>query len=128
MPTDAFEVDEIPSRRWEAALDLIRDGGPLVVVRGEIALGFQRYIGWPKADGLIHVSAFTSSAPSELTDETKARDGEAASRLLSAVVAADPRLAEALDAYGTRFEYVYDYGNGAVRIGTIGEDGSIVLD
>jgi hypothetical protein len=128
VPADAFEVDEIPSPRWEAALDLIRDGGPLVVVRRKIALGFQRYIGWPKADGLIHVSAFTSSAPSEPTDETKARDGEAASRLLSAVVAADPRLAEALDAFGTRFEYGYDYGNGAVRIGTIGEDGLIVLD
>ena len=128
MPTNAFEVDEIPSPRWDLALDLIRDGGPLVVVRREISLGLQRYVGWPSADGAIHVSAFTSSARSQLTQAQMIRDGSAAAKLLRDVVAADPRLGEALDAYGMRFEYVYDYGNGAVRIGTIGSDGEVFLD
>lgn len=128
VPMNAFEVNEIPSPRWDLALDLIRDGGPQVLVRREIALGFQRHVGWPSADGLIHVSAFTEAAPSELTDEAKGRDGEAASALLRDVVAADRRLAEAFDACGMRFEYVYDYGNGAVRIGTISDGGVIVLD
>jgi hypothetical protein len=41
---------------------------------------------------------------------------------------ADPRLAELFDVYGRCVEYVYDYGNGAVRIGVIGEDGSVQLN
>lgn len=125
---NSFEVNEIPSPRWELALDLIREGGPLVLVHREIALGFRRHIGWPNADGLIHVSAFTNAAPSELSDEAMTRDGESASTLLRDVLAADRRMAEACDAYGMRFEYVYDYGNGSVRIGTILDDGAIALD
>lgn len=125
---NAFEVNEIPSPRWDVALDLIRDGGPLVVVRREIALGFQHHFGWPNADGLIHVSAFATLAPSELTDESKNRDGEAAAKLLRDVVAADARLGATFDTYGMQLEYVYDYGNGAVRIGRISEDGDVALD
>lgn len=127
MPKGEFTVDEIPSDRWELALALLRDGGPLVVVRGEIPLGFQRHVGWPNADGMIHVSAFTRSAPSELTDEAVRRDGVAAVGLLQDVVAADPRLTQMFDRYGKCVEYVYDYGNGAVRIGVIGDNGSIAL-
>jgi len=127
MPTSEFAVDEIPSDRWELALALLRDGGPLVVVRRELALGLQRHVGWPKADGLIHVSAFTHSAPSELDEDAVQRDGVAAVGLLHDVVAADPRLAQMLDTYGTCVEYVYDYGNGAVRIGVIGDDGVVAL-
>ncbi len=127
MPTSEYTVDEIPSIRWELALSLLRDGGPLVVVRRELPLGFQRHVGWPNADGLIHVSAFTHSAPSELTEDAVRRDGVAAVGLLQDLVAADPRLAQMLDTYGKCVEYVYDYGNGAVRIGVVGDDGSIAL-
>jgi len=128
MSTNEFAVDEIPSARWDLALALIREGGPLVVVRRELRLGFQRYVGWPKADGLIHVSAFTNSAPSQLTEDAVERDGLAAVALLSDVVVADPRLAQVFDTYGKRVEYVWDYGNGAVRIGVIGDDGSVELN
>ncbi len=127
MPMNQFAVDEIPSERWELGLELLRDGGPLVVVRRELPLGFQRHVGWPNADGLIHVSAFTHSAPSELTEDAVQRDGLAAVGLLLDVVTADPRLAQMLDTYGKCVEYVYDYGNGAVRIGVINDDGSIAL-
>lgn len=127
MAAGEFTVDEIPSDRWELAIALLRDGGPLVVVRRELALGFQRHVGWPNADGMIHVSAFTRSARSELTGDTVQRDGEAAVRLLQDVVAADPRLAQMLDTYGKCIDYVHDYGNGAVRIGAIGDDGSVEL-
>ncbi len=127
MPTSEFAVDEIPSDRWDLALALLRDDGPLVVVRRELPLGFQRHVAWPNADGLIHVSAFTHSAPSELTEDAVQRDGMAAVGLLKDLVAADPRLGQMLDTYGKRVEYVYDYGNGAVRIGVIGDDGSIAL-
>lgn len=127
MPKDEFTVDEIPSDRWELALALLRDGGPLVIVRRELPLGLQRHVGWPNADGMIHVSAFTRSAPSELTDDSVRRHGMAAVALLQDVAAADPRVAQMFDTYGKRLEYVYDYGNGAVCIGDIGDDGSIAL-
>lgn len=127
MPTSEFTVEEIPSERWELALSLLRDGGRLVVVRRELPLGLQRHVGWPAADGLIHVSAFTPSAPRELTEDAVRRDGLAAVGLLQDLVTADPRLAEMLDTYGKCVEYVYDYGNGAVRIGVIGDDGSVAL-
>ena len=127
MPKGEFIIDEITSDRWELALALLRDGGPLVVVRREVPLGFQRYVGWPNADGLIHISAFTHSARSELTDDAVRRDGVAAVGLLRDLVAADPRLGQMFDTYGKCVEYVYDYGNGAVPIGVIGDDGSIAL-
>jgi hypothetical protein len=44
------------------------------------------------------------------------------------VVAADARLGATFDACGMQLEYVHDYGNGAVRIGGISEDGNVVLD
>ena len=128
MPKAEFVVDEIPGDRWDLALDVLRDGGPLVIVRREITLGLQRHVGWPNADGFIHVSAFTHSAPSELSQDAVKRDGEAAASLLGDLMDADPRLAELFDVYGRCVEYVYDYGNGAVRIGVIGEDGSVQLD
>jgi hypothetical protein len=76
---------------------------------------------------LIHVSAFTRSSRSDLTDDDLQRDGAAAVGLLQDVVAADPRLTQLFDSYGKCVDYVYDYGNGAVRIGVIGDDGSIAL-
>jgi hypothetical protein len=96
----AFVVDEIPSERWDLALELITTGGPLVVVERELALGIKRYIGWPSADGLIHVSAFTSTEPSVLSAAAVERDGRAAVVLLADVVERDARFRQLLDEIG----------------------------
>ena len=61
----AFSVDEMPGPRWDVALDLLRDGGHLFLLPGGVPVALQRYIGWPAADGLIHVSVFTSTEPLE---------------------------------------------------------------
>ena len=124
---DAFVVDEIPSERWEMALDLIGSGGPLVLVEREISLGFQRHIGWPTADGRVHVSAYTAASPSQLTEAAVEQDGRMAAQLLADVVERDAQLSRLLNALGFDFDYVYDYGNGAVKIGSISSDGHIAL-
>src|SRR5712691_6021984 len=121
-----FVVDEIPSARWDAALDVIESGaGPMVVVEREVALGFQRYSGGPRPDGRIHVRAYTATEPSQLTEAAIARDGRAAVQLLADVIELDARLGRLLSEIGFDFEYLYDYGMGAAKIGSISDDGQV---
>jgi hypothetical protein len=124
----AFVVDEIPSERWDAALDLIASGGPLVVVEREVALGLQRYVGWPRADARIHVSAYTTTEPSRLTEAAIERDVHFAVQLLADVIQHDGRLGQLLSDIGYEFEYLYDYGMGAVKVGFIDPAGRVTLE
>ena len=63
----SLEIDEVPGSRWEIALQLLEDGGGLVVVPGEVPVGLQRWVGWPQADGKVmcvsRVSSPTVKAP-----------------------------------------------------------------
>ena len=122
-----FALEEIPGERWDVALDSIASGGPLVVVEREIAIGFQRHVGWATADGRIHVSAYTATRPTKLSEEAVERDGRAAAKLLADVIERDVRLARLLGEVGFEFDYLYDHGLDAVKIGSISVDGHVTL-
>jgi len=123
----AFEVAEIPSDRWDLALDLLRDGGHMLVLPGEVPVGLQRYSGWPKADGCVHVSIFTGAEPSAVSLEMAQHDVDRGLATVRAAEEADVRLSRLFDKHGVVFEYVYDYGHGAVRIGDVDEVGTVAL-
>lgn len=123
----AFVVDEIPSERWSLALDLLRDAGPMFVLPGEVPVGVQRYAGWPGADGLVHVSLFTSTEPNAVTQEMAQRDVASGLTTVQNAAAADPTLLLLFEQYGVVYDYVFDYGHGAVRIGDADVDGSVRL-
>ena len=67
------------------------------------------------------------SEPSQQAEGTIRRDGRAAAQLLQDLVQRDPRLGQLLDEIGFDFDYLYEYGMGAAKIGAIGTDGRITL-
>ncbi len=123
----AFEVDEIPSERWDLALDLLRQAGEMFVLPGEVPIGVQRYAGWPGADGRIHVSIFTSVEPQAVTPAMAEHDVATGLATIRSAEAADPRISHLFEQYGVSYDYVYDYGHGAVRIGDADPNGSVRL-
>ena len=46
---------------------------------------------------------------------------------LRSVMASDPRLAQLADEFDVVTEYVFDYGNGAARVGTVSDEGAVTL-
>jgi hypothetical protein len=120
-------IDEIPGQRWEIALELLRDGGQLFLIPGDVPVGLQRYVGWPRADGQIHVSIFTETEPQAVTTEMATRDARAGLAAVTTAQLADSRLADLFTEFGVVYEYVYDYGQGAVKIGDVTDDGSVTL-
>jgi len=123
----AFKVTEIPGQRWDLALELLHDGGHMFVLPGDVPVGLQRYVGWPKADGHVHVSIFTGIEPNAASVEIAQSDVALGVAAVRAAQAADARLSRIFDEYGVIFEYVYDYGHGAVRIGDVDEAGAVTL-
>ena len=67
-------IREIPSPRWDLALERLADGGAMTVLDGDPPLGLQRYAGWPGADGRIHISLFTQLEPHVITQEIAGRE------------------------------------------------------
>lgn len=124
-------VSEIPSKRWDLALEQLDAGGAMTVLDGEPLIGLQRYFGWPGADGQVLVSVFTALEPHSLTQEIASSDVAAGLQTLSEAVAADPRLAALLQRRGVACEYVFDYGHGAVAVavavGGVDVNGSVTL-
>ena len=70
----AFRISEVPSERWEIALELLRAAGPLFVLDGPVPVSLQRYSGWPGADGKIHVCVYTTREPNSVTPEVATAD------------------------------------------------------
>jgi hypothetical protein len=99
----------------------------MVVVEREVPISFQRYHGWPNADGKIHVCVYTQTDPSKLTPEAAAADGRYAVRLLDDLVTQDPRLGSLMEEFGWSFDYNLDYGHGGARLGTVNADGSVTF-
>lgn len=126
-PRGAFRVEEVPSARWDEALELIRVGAPMVVVEREVPISFQRHHGWPGADGKVHICTYTETNPSELTPEAANADGRRARRILDDLLGQDPRLGALLDEFDWTFDYNLDYGHGGARLGTVEADGSITF-
>jgi hypothetical protein len=121
------QVSEIPSKRWELALEQLDAGGAMTVLDGDPPIGLQRYVGWPGADGLVHVSIFTEQGPQSLTQEIASRDVAAGLQTLADAMTADPRLGALLERHGVVREYVFDYGKGAVAAGDVMADGAVRL-
>jgi hypothetical protein len=126
-PDHLVNLSEIPSGRWDLALEHLDAGGPMTVLQGEPPIGLQRYVGWPGADGHVHVSVFTTLEPNVLTEAIASRDVASGLRTLAVAVAADPRLDDLLQRHGVVREYVFDYDHGAVTVGDVDEDGSVRL-
>jgi hypothetical protein len=120
-------IHEIPSPRWDLALETLADGGPMTVLDCDPPVGLQRYAGWPGADGRIHVSLFTELEPHVITREIAAGEVKAGLEQLGLALAADARLQVLFDKHGVSLDYVYDYGHGAVRIGHVTASGRITL-
>ena len=99
----------------------------MAVLDGDPPIGLQRHVGWPGADGLVHVSIFTERGPGSLTHEIASRDVTSGLQNLAEATTADPRLSELLKRHGVVCEYVFDYGNGAVAVGDVDDDGAVLL-
>jgi hypothetical protein len=121
------QVREIPSKRWDLALEQLEVGGELTVLDGDPPIGLQRDVGHPGADGRVHVWVFTERDPKSLTQEIASREVTAGLESLAVAEAADPRLAALLALHGGARKYVFDYGYGGTHVGDIDEDGTVTL-
>lgn len=123
----AFRITEVQGERWELALGLLRDTGPMVVLDGPVPVSLRRYSGWPGADGQIHVCVYTTRAPKTVTAEIATADFKRALETLQQAMAADSRLQAMLHECGVVYEYVYDYETGGAVIGRAAEDGTVTM-
>jgi hypothetical protein len=120
-------VDEIPGARWELALDLIREGSHEVFIPGPVPISLWRSTGSPSADGRLHVSICTSFSPGPISPEMAQEDARSGLQTLRRAEAADRRLTHLLEEYVVVYEYVSDYGTGAVKLGDVEPDGQVQL-
>jgi len=124
---DALQVGEVPGPRWQIALQLLRDGGPTVLVQGEARVGLQRWVGWPRADGKIHIYFWTVRSPSTITVELAEADVRTGLAVVGQLLGADSRLGRLFDEFGVCYEYLYDYGQGAAKIADVASDGTVSM-
>lgn len=120
--SNSLRIEEAHGDRWELALELLESGEAPVVI-ANVALS--RHIGWPRADGLIHISVVTRFDPLTVTPAAAAAEVEEGRRIIDEFCAADARLTELFRRYGIAWQYAYDYGMGSVNVGQIGENGAI---
>lgn len=121
------QITEIPSQRWDLAIESLELGGPLLVLAGQPPVGLQRWTRGTTGDGLIHVSIFTTTEPEVITRQSASTEVQSGLGTLDRAVVADPRLQELFDRYGVTIAYVFDYGHGAVRLGDVRDDGVVDL-
>lgn len=121
------QVREIPSQRWDLALEQLEAGGEMTVLDGDPALGLYRHARPLEADGRVHVLVFTKSDRQSLTQEIASREVTAGLQSLAAAQAADPRLGDLLARHGVIRKYVFDYDYGGAHVGDIDDDGIVTL-
>lgn len=124
---DDIRIHEIPSDRWEIALDCLDNGGPMSVLAGEPLSGCNGGPDGRQLTARIHVSIFTTTDPSMLTIDSSSREAKAGLTHLKAALATDPRLDALFERHGVVVEYVCDYGQGAVQVGSVDEAGEVEL-
>jgi hypothetical protein len=56
-----LRVEEASGDRWHLALDLIENGTESVVVGDDLEI--RRHVGWPGADGRIHLGVLATEMP-----------------------------------------------------------------
>jgi hypothetical protein len=118
-------VDHPSGERWNLALDLISDGRENVLLGSDLVI--RRDVGWPGADGQIHIGVLASDLPQSAADRAIAqrRVNEARAQV-AGLLDEDQRFSTLIDTCGVVWEYLGDDGSAAWIIGTISEDGQIV--
>ena len=109
--------------RWELALDLIESGGEGITVENVL---IHRYVGFPDADEMVHISIFTAWDPAFLTLMTAAEEVQRGLTLLRHLRQEDPRFDSALERHGFVLDYRYDYGMGATTLAEVEADGELL--
>ncbi len=117
-----LSLNEPVGKRWELALDLIERGESFVVIGG---VQIARHVGWPGADGLIHIAVL---AGSDQTPPRQVAQGQvdACRAFISQLASEDPRLQLLLERFGAAWEYVGDDGSASWLIAGVADDGSLI--
>lgn len=123
-------VSDVPSRidgptgaRWDLALDLIANGTESVVLGSDLVV--QRYVGWPGADGLIHIGVLSSTMSVTSREAAQLRVHELRSRF-DDVARTDHRLRALLHDYPPVWEYLSADGYTTVKLADVSDDGTII--
>jgi hypothetical protein len=125
---DALTIGEIPSPRWDLALQCLLDGGPTVALDDVVRVGLQRWVGFPGADGKVHIYTWTEVEPDRLSPAMIESAVRGALATLDRALAADERLGRILEDAGVEYEFLWDYGTGgAIKVATFHRDGSYEL-
>jgi hypothetical protein len=108
-----FQVDEPKGQRWAAALELLKDGTP-VVIKG---------IAMQPGEDEFHVSVVSRW---QKPNEHAAREQiDRARSLLDDLLSSDSRFTAVLGGRPLKIELVDDYGMGATTICSVDDDGTL---
>ncbi len=119
----SFRLDSTQGDRWELALQLLHEGGQSIEI-GDVLL--RRDSIGPHADGRVLVAVLTRVGPDALSSTSGTTGRPRRTRCGRVASLDDPRLNDLFHVYGTRLEYVFDYDNGAVSLGSINADGELI--
>ncbi len=108
-----LRVDEPWGDRWHLALELIEDGREAVYLGDTLQV--QRHVGWPRADGHIHIAVLDSAPGAHSRQVAQSQVDEARGRV-SDLANDDPSFGRVLDKYGTVWEYCGDDGSAVERL------------
>ena len=121
----AVTVREIPSPRWEVAIDLLVHGRGYVVLEGDVDVALRRWVSDPRPDPRLNVGIYATHEPSKTSGAMAAAEVTMGLATYRSALAADPRLSSLVEQNGQVIEYLYDYGMGAVLVGTVSEDDAL---
>jgi hypothetical protein len=93
------------TRRWDAALALLREGRRIVIEE----IGF-------RLEGSDRIVVTAESPSSDVTREAAAHAFEQGSAALEALVAQDERFSKLVAGRRIKFELIHDYGMGAILL------------
>lgn len=119
---DAFRVDAHGGERWELALDLLAAGNGSIRLGDEVEIGRNTAT---RADGRVCFSILAANTPGQTTRLRAESDIREGMRWIEQSIARDPRLRQLCDGHGVTVDYVFDYGNGGVRLASIDATGEI---
>lgn len=90
-------------------------------------LGVRRHLGWPGADGQVHLAVLTTEIPVSSREAAQLHVDAARDRI-SHLVQKYPRFASLLEKYNAVWEYVGDGGSAMFKIADVSHDGRIIWD
>ena len=118
-----LRIDQPSGERWDLALDLIESGDEFVML-GD-GLQIHRHVGWPDADGRIHIGVLADADHLAEKHEAQRRVDQARERVTQLTLA-DERLRSVLERHDVVWEYAGDDGSATWLIAAISEDGMLI--